>query len=67
MIDVFRNASFLPAIVEDVIDAGISTIWTQLGVVDEVAVAHAESKGIRVIMDRCPAIEWPRLHQSRLL
>ncbi|MEH6558319.1 MAG: CoA-binding protein [Oceanicoccus sp.] len=67
MIDVFRNASFLPAIVEDTISQGIGTIWTQLDVIDEAAAAHAENHGITVIMNRCPAIEWPRLSRSGLL
>lgn len=67
MIDIFRNASFLPVIVEQAISEGINIIWAQLGVVDEIAAAHAESNGITVIMDRCPAIEWPRLKQFGLL
>jgi predicted CoA-binding protein len=67
MVDVFRNASYLPAIVEKTISQGIGTIWTQLDVIDEAAAAHAENHGITVIMDRCPAIEWPRLAQSGLL
>jgi predicted CoA-binding protein len=67
MIDVFRNASFLPAIVEETINQGIGTIWTQLDVIDEAAAAHAESNGINVVMNRCPVIEWPRLNQSGLL
>ncbi len=67
MVDVFRNASFLPAIVENTISEGIGTIWTQLNVIDEAAAAHAESNGITIIMDRCPAIEWPRFRQSGLL
>ena len=67
MIDVFRNASYLPAIVDDIISLGINTLWTQLDVIDENAALHAEQHGIRVVMDRCPAIEWPRLKQAGLL
>ena len=67
MVDVFRNASHLPAIVDDVIGLGIHTLWTQLDVVDDEAARHAECHGIRVVMDRCPAIEWPRLKQAGLL
>ena len=67
MVDVFRNATFLPAIVDETISVGISIIWAQLGVIDEAAAAHAESNGITVVMNRCPAIEWPRLRQLRLL
>lgn len=67
MVDVFRNASHLPAIVDEAIGLGIDTLWTQLDVIDEKAAAHAERHGIRVVMDRCPAIEWPRLKQADLL
>ena len=67
MVDVFRNASHLPAIVDDAISLGINTLWTQLDVIDENAASHAERHGIRVVMDRCPAIEWPRLKRAGLL
>ena len=67
MVDVFRNASHLPAIVDETIALGIDTLWTQLDVIDEKAVSYAERYGIRVVMDRCPAIEWPRLKQAGLL
>ena len=67
MVDVFRHASHLPAIVEDTINLGINTLWTQLDVIDENAALHAEQHAIRVVMDRCPAIEWPRLKQAGLL
>ena len=67
MVDVFRNASFLPAIVEKTLQKAIGIIWTQLDVVDEAAGTHAENNGVKIIMDRCPAIEWPRLRQLGLL
>jgi predicted CoA-binding protein len=67
MVDVFRDASHLPAIVEEVLALEIRTLWTQLEVIDETAAAHAERHGVRVVMDRCPAIEWPRLVQAGLL
>lgn len=67
MVDVFRNVSYLPGITEDTISMGIATLWTQLDVVDDTAAVHAERHGIRVVMDRCPAIEWPRLKQAGLL
>ena len=67
MIDVFRHASHLPAIVDDAISLGITTLWTQLDVIDDNAALHAEQHGIRVVMDRCPAIEWPRLKQAGML
>ncbi len=67
MVDVFRHVSQLPAIVDDTIRLGIGILWTQLDIIDEAAAARAEQHGIRVVMNRCPAIEWPRLRQKGLL
>jgi predicted CoA-binding protein len=67
MVDVFRNASFLPAVVEETITCGVRVLWTQLGVVDVRAAQRAERAGVQVVMDRCPAIEWPRLKRAGLL
>jgi len=67
MVDVFRHPDYLPGIVDEVISAGIATLWTQLGVIDLKAAARAEGHGIRVVMDRCPAIEAPRLERLGLL
>ena len=67
MVDVFRNASFLPGIVEETIRKDIPMLWTQLDVIDEAAALRAEKHGIRVVMNRCPAIEWPRLRRAGLL
>jgi len=64
MVDVFRNASHLPSIVEDTIGLRIGILWTQLEVIDEAACLRAECHGVRVVMDRCPAIEWPRLQAA---
>lgn len=67
MVDVFRQSRFLDQIVDDTVASGIGVLWTQLGVVDEVAAQRAQNAGIRVVMDRCPAIEWPRLKAAGLL
>tara|TARA_R110002110_G_scaffold406421_1_gene626295 strand:- start:100231 stop:100662 length:432 start_codon:yes stop_codon:yes gene_type:complete len=67
MVDVFRNAHFLPAIVSEVIAARAPVMWTQLDVVDHAAAETAEAAGVEVVMDRCPAIEWPRLRRLGLL
>ena len=58
MVDVFRQSSALTEIVDEVIAMNIPNLWTQLGVVDIAACSRARDAGIRVVMDRCPAIEW---------
>lgn len=67
MVDVFRQSRYLPEIVEQAIGAGAKILWTQLGVVDMTAAAMAESAGLEVVLDRCPAIELPRLRLAGLL
>ncbi len=67
MVDVFRQPHFLPEIVQQAVELGIGTLWTQLGVVNDAAVIEAEENGLEVVMDRCPAIEVPRLRRMGLL
>ncbi len=65
MVDVFRKADAVPAIIDEAIalkeDKCIRVIWLQLGVVHEAAAAKAEEAGLHVIMDRCVKIEFGRL------
>ncbi|OJF89618.1 CoA-binding protein [Pararhizobium antarcticum] len=63
MIDVFRAAEALPALIAEILELEPlpKTIWGQLAVRDDTAAASAEARGINVVMDRCPAIEYPRL------
>lgn len=63
MVDVFRAPVYLRSVVEEVImlDPRPAVIWAQLGVRDDAAATRAEAAGVRVVMDRCPAIEYPRL------
>ena len=63
MVDVFRAADALPALVDEVLAMKTppKAIWGQLSVRHDAAAEKAEAAGIKVVMDRCPAIEYPRL------
>nr|WP_210259306.1 CoA-binding protein [Agrobacterium sp. a22-2] len=63
MVDVFRAAEYLDDVVEEALamQPRPKVIWGQLSVRDDDAAAKAEAAGLKVVMDRCPAIEYPRL------
>lgn len=61
IVDVFRNPDNVMPVVEDAIAAHARTIWFQLGVVNDAAIARAQSAGLKTIVDLCILIEHRRL------
>ncbi|HUD99134.1 MAG TPA: CoA-binding protein [Bryobacteraceae bacterium] len=60
IVDIFRESSAVPAIVDEAIACGAKVIWMQLGVIHEAAAARALEAGLEVVMDRCVKIEHAR-------
>ena len=61
IVDIFRNSAAAGAVIDDAIAAGAGAVWTQLGVFNDESMARAEAAGLKAVVNRCPAIEIPRL------
>ncbi|MFE4466664.1 CoA-binding protein [Oerskovia sp. NPDC056781] len=61
VVDVFVRSDLAGDVADQAVQVGARAVWFQLGVVDEDAFARVQEAGLDMVMDRCPAIEWPRL------
>jgi uncharacterized protein len=64
VVDVFRRSEAAGEFADQAVAVGAKAVWFQLGVIDVDAFDRTVAAGVPMVMDTCPAMEWPRLSQS---